>query len=69
MSKAQYIVGFMYFQGEGVPQDYVNAHMWASLAASVTTGDEHNKCSGLRDSIAAKMTPQQIAEAQLLTRQ
>src|SRR5271163_410553 len=31
---AQNILGLMYYSGQGVPQDYVIAHMWLSLAAA-----------------------------------
>jgi TPR repeat protein len=30
----------MYDQGQGVPQDYVEAHKWINLAASHVTGDD-----------------------------
>ena len=60
---AQNEVGIMYAKGEGLPQDYVQAHMWFSLSAA-QDGDTHN-----RDIIAAKMTPAQIAEAQKLARE
>ena len=59
---AQNEVGIMYAKGEGLPQDYVQAHMWFSLSAA-QDGDTNN-----RDIIAAKMTPAQIAEAQKLAR-
>jgi TPR repeat protein len=55
----------MYFQGQGVPQDYIIAHQWANLAAA--RGAEN--AVELRDGIAAKMTPAQIAEAQRLARE
>ncbi len=31
---AQFLLGEMYENGQGVPQDYVQAHMWFNLAAS-----------------------------------
>ena len=60
---AQNEVGIMYAKGEGLPQDYVQAHMWFSLSAA-QDGDTNN-----REIIAAKMTPAQIAEAQKLARE
>jgi hypothetical protein len=53
----------MYEQGLGVPQDYVGAHIWYNLVAHYIPGllDEH--ALTLRDEVAAKMTPEQIAEA------
>jgi uncharacterized protein len=54
----------MYEQGLGVPQDYVAAHIWYNLVAHYIPGllDEH--ALTLRDEVAAKMTPEQIAEAE-----
>ena len=62
---AQCNLGVMYYNGEGVPQDYVQAHMWFNLAAS--KGDENGRKN--RDIVAKKMTPTQIAEAQRLARE
>ena len=59
---AQSNLGVMYLNGQGVSQDYVLAHMWFNLAASGGYTDAQK----WRDSIAAKMTPSQIAEAQRL---
>jgi len=56
---AQINLGNMYFDGNGVPQDYVQAHKWFDLAGSRL----------YRDTLAAKMTPAQIAEAQKLARE
>ena len=63
---AQYNLGFMYDNGQGVAQDYVRAHMWYNLGA--ISGEKDNKAPANRDSIAAKMTPAQIAEAQAMAR-
>ena len=60
---AQSNLGTMYYKGQGLTQDYVQAHMWFSLSAA-QDGDTNN-----RDIIAAKMTPAQIAEAQKLARE
>ena len=59
----------MYRDGQGIAQDFVVAHMWLNLASSKSTGDDQKKRSAARDALAAKMTPQQIAEAQRLTRE
>jgi hypothetical protein len=61
---AQEILGDMYERGLGVPQDYVAAHIWYNLVAHYIPGllDEH--ALTLRDEVAAKMTPEQIAEAE-----
>jgi TPR repeat protein len=66
---AQDALARMYFNGWGVPKDYVQAHMWANLAASRFSGAGFNVEAGLRDNIAAEMTPAQIADAQRLARE
>jgi TPR repeat protein len=63
---AQFHLAVAYDKGRGVPQDYVQAHLWFNLAASRTTGQAQKYASDERDSIARKMTSQQIAEAQRL---
>ena len=55
-------LGLMYALGRGVTQDYVKAHMWYNLSA--THGEKRS--ASFRDSIAKKMTPAQVAEAQRL---
>ena len=59
-AKAQERLGHMYANGEGVPQDFVQAHAWMNLAAAQGFQAEN------RDRLAAQMTPAQIAEAQKL---
>lgn len=68
---AQLNLGFMYSHGQGVPQDFVQAHKWVALAASGFPPDEaelRTTAVQLRDIIADKMTPKQMAEAQKLAR-
>ncbi len=67
---AQYNLGVMYENGRGVPQDYVQAHKWFNLAASrATEAYVREQGTKNRDTVAAQMTPQQIAEAQRLARE
>ena len=63
---AQWSLGIVYERGQGVPQDYVEAHKWYNLAAS---HDIDSLAGKSRDLLAAKMTPAQIAEAQKLARE
>ena len=60
--RAQVNLGFMYNNGQGVPQNYVQAHKWFKLAGA--GGDEDGRKN--RDIVAKVMTPAQIAEAQRL---
>jgi uncharacterized protein len=73
-------LGSMYELGHGVPQDYVLAHMWYNLAAAPSRADPDDYVgldptvvaetnAEMRDEVAAKMTPDQIAEAQRLARE
>jgi TPR repeat protein len=66
---AQYNLGVLYLNGQGVPQDDVRACMWFSLAAARPSGDFQMRAAGNRDKVARRMTPAQMAEAQRLTQQ
>ena len=62
---AQYNLGVMYANGQGVPQDYIQASMWVNLAAA--QGQEE-AVKG-REILTKEMTSNQIAEAQRLARE
>tara|TARA_B100000586_G_scaffold102085_1_gene73045 strand:+ start:216 stop:620 length:405 start_codon:yes stop_codon:yes gene_type:complete len=66
---AQFNLGVKYATGQGVPQDYVQAHMWFNLAALRSTGEERESAVEARNVVADRMTPIQIAEAQRLARE
>ena len=51
----------MYDTGQGVPQDYVQAHKWVNLAASRTTPGEAEDYRSARDELAEEMTASQVA--------
>jgi len=59
----------MYDNGRGVPQDNVHAYMWFNLAAARLTGEERAQAVELRDQASARMTPDQLAEAQRRARE
>jgi hypothetical protein len=61
----------MYRIGQGVPQDYVQAHMWSNLAAAQNHESQElaKLLREMRDDIAKEMTQAQIAEAQRLARE
>lgn len=60
---AQASLGILYRFGKGVPQDFIQAYTWFHLAISRTSGSDRESIAELRDSTAAKLTPQQVAEA------
>ena len=67
---AQVLLAFAYAIGEGVPEDYVEAHMWVNLAAAkLPPGKARDTALQLRDQLANKMTPAQITDAQKLARE
>ncbi len=62
---AQFMLGYSYALGDGVLQDYVEAHKWFNLAASQGKKDARKA----RESLEKKMTAAQLAEAQRLARE
>ncbi len=69
-TEAQYNLGIMYGSGQGVPQDYVQAHMLYNLAASrFPPGEDRDAAVENRDITAERMTPAQISEAKKLARE
>jgi TPR repeat protein len=65
----QFFLGTMYATGKGVPQDDVQAHIWFNLAASRSTGEDRESAVAARDRARAKMTAEQVADAQRLARE
>ncbi len=64
-ARAQSNLGVLYFEGQGVLQDYTRAHMWFNIAA--IAGDKDSVTN--RDLAASKMTAQQIEQAQRMARE
>ena len=60
---AQFILGIMYDNGKGVPEDDVRAYAWCNLAAV----QGYEPAVKARDSLRERMTPKQIASAQELS--
>ena len=54
----------MYANGDGVPRDFVAAHMWLSLAAAQATGATRASALQGQDVVAQQLTADQIAEAE-----
>ena len=61
---AQFNLGMAYASGLGVAQDDVEAHKWLNLATAASMGYSEEKYADARDSLAKRMTPEQLAEAQ-----
>ncbi len=73
-TQAQIALGKAYEDGLGVPQDYVQAHMWYNLAAaspgtSTTERELRDIAFKEREALAQLMSRDQIAEAQRMARE
>jgi len=71
--QGQMSLGDLYIEGKGVPKDLVLAYMWLNLAAATAPQNDlvsmGNNIAKQRDALATMMTPEQIAEAQRLSRE
>ncbi len=66
IAKAQYNLGVMHIQGKGVEKDFLQGYMWLKLAVSVADDwppERIEKAVQLRQLVAQRMKPDQIAEA------
>ncbi len=64
-ASAQFNLGRMYAEGEGVKRDYEQAHMWFNIASA--NGDKG--ASKNRDDIAGQMSEARVARAQKMARE
>ena len=64
-ARAQVHLGLLYAQGKGVRQDYVRTYAWWSLAAAQGVAKAAQNQAIVRE----RMTPAQIEQAQLLSRE
>jgi TPR repeat protein len=64
-ANAQLELGFMYYRGEGVPKDYVEAYEWFTVAArgGFAEAEENQR------TLAVEMSGTQIVEALRLSRE
>ncbi len=60
---AQLLLGMKYYDGRGVPQDFVLAHMWIGLAAANADTNKQKTYTQVLDLVAKQMTANQIADA------
>ena len=67
-AEAQFNLGLMYAYGRGVPQNYVTAYMWLTLAMSRPDLEDSDLeiVVQTRDQVAAQLTPDELAEGQRL---
>jgi TPR repeat protein len=62
--EGQHLLGLMYDKGQGVPENSLQAYIWLNLAAARVSGNRRDLFYRIRDSVATKMTPDQITVAQ-----
>ena len=65
LAQAQHDLGTMYANGHGVPQDYVESHLWWNLAAAQGNEEARQK----RDIVAKMLTASQVVDAQCRARE
>ena len=61
---AQFLLGLLFDKGYGVPKDWVEAEVWLNLAAANAGQKQREYWIRVRDSVAQKLTLDQLAEAQ-----
>ena len=63
------MLGSMYFLGDGVAKDYVQAYLWFNLAANGPAGKDQRKAAEFLDLLSKYMTAQQLEEGKRLVRE
>jgi hypothetical protein len=63
---AQHQLGWMYRMGDGVPEDYVTAYAWASVAAATLAIDP---TIYRRDRFKGLLTPSQLEKGEVMARE
>ena len=67
---AQVSLGVMHHYGDGVPQDDVEAYKWFNpLATTHADAEQREQFAERRDTVAERLTPEQRAEGQKLSRE
>jgi TPR repeat protein len=66
---AQASLGILYHSGKGLPHDDVRSEMWLIISTDHVEKDDRDTIVEMRDSVAAHLRPQQLAEAQKLARE
>ena len=63
-ANGQFLLASLYTNGQGLLQDSVESFKWLTLAAAQSSGDNRARYETARDTVGARMTPEQIVEAQ-----
>ena len=65
-SQAQETLAWLYYKGQGVPEDMVHALMWLDIAASTAATGKANDLAQKRDAVAHGLTAAQVQQAKSL---
>jgi uncharacterized protein len=68
-NRAAFALGNLYDHGKGVPQDYLLSYFWFSIFTSRCSEMAYTGGVIFRDAAAKKLTPDQLMEAQRMTRE
>jgi hypothetical protein len=63
---AQASLGILYHSGKGLPHDDVQAEVWFTISAEHAPVNDRDTIVEMRDSVAAHLTAQQVADARRL---
>jgi TPR repeat protein len=63
---AQASLGILYHSGKGLPRDDVQAEVWFTISADHAPANDRDTIVEMRDSVAAHLSPDQVAEAKRL---
>lgn len=66
--RAQYNLGPMYANGQGVPQDFIRAYMWSHPAVATSSGSGAIELKKLQGDVTSRLTPSQIEQVQEMAR-
>jgi TPR repeat protein len=66
---AQASLGILYHSGKGVGRDDVQSEMWLLIAVERAVPGDRDTIVEMRDSVAAHLNPQQMAEARRLAKE
>lgn len=64
--EARMVLGDLYMKAG--PQNYVKSYMWLTLGLANIRGSQRNIAHRMRKHVAARMTPEQIAQAKKMAR-
>ena len=68
-ASAQFNLGLSFRDGRGLAQDDLEALKWLTVASERLSDADRKKCVEVRDALARKLSPSQVAKAGKLARE